>query len=64
MDLNLTDVAGNSNLCHASMNSAPLQITAHWAVCFSLSLICLTEFFVGDINVYNNVSFGMNVKAP
>ena len=36
------DVAGNSNLCHASMNSAPLQITVH---CFSLSLICLTKLF-------------------
>jgi hypothetical protein len=43
VDLNLTDVAGNSNLCHASMNSAPLQSTAHWAVCFSL--ICLTKLF-------------------
>ena len=32
--------------------------------CIKDYYICLTELFVGDIAVYNNVSFRMKVKAP
>jgi len=45
--LNLTDVAGNSNLCHASMNaSPPVQITANWPILVNFSLLLLTKLLL------------------
>ena len=45
VDLNLTDVAGNSNVCHASINSSPIQMNVNWVICLCFNLIWLIELF-------------------